>query len=152
MQVSSCEFWVKFQPATLLKTWLQLNFFPVNFENFVACNFIKNEIPAHAFSYQFWKNFQPETLSKTIPWHKCFCSFLILRHFQPTTFLKTRFRRRCLLLNFLRAPNLYLVRTVARPDTSPMDTFPRTHPWQTEAGWTLTRKTVARRYSSPTEQ
>ena len=45
-----------------------------------------------------------------------------------------------------------VVWTVARPDTSPMDTYPRTHPRQTVARWTLTRRTVARPESNPTGQ
>lgn len=44
------------------------------------------------------------------------------------------------------------IRTLARPDTSPADTFPRTHPRQTVARWTLIQKTEARPDSNPIGQ
>ena len=49
-------------------------------------------------------------------------------------------------------PSYTGIRTVARPDTSPMDTSSKIHPRQIVARCTLTRKTVARPDSNPTGQ
>ena len=56
-QLLSFEFYEFFHTATLLKKRLQHRCFLVNFTNFSASNFVKNEIPEQVFFFWILRNF-----------------------------------------------------------------------------------------------